>query len=290
MHLPRPSLLIFVNALVLLAVFMLMAQSLVLVKRLVKADQITGNIEVQTAGRGAWKAISDATLLRSGDAVRSGEDSSAVFKWADGTCWKMMPQTELTLKESTYHSMRKSEQSRLYLSSGKVFLRVTKAVRPDADFEVETPGGSVIVRGTILSVEVRDGATEVAVFKGNAQLLCEGRKRIEEIRAGEVALLDLSGNFSEKKEDDRTHEFMEYQTIVQPRLRASIKPMRKGSYIISGSTESGSDLTINDEEVLVLGNGSFMLRAAARENKVFTITSTDRYGAKNTQVLQAPQP
>lgn len=284
----RPVLLIFVNAMILIVVFCLLTQSLVIVQRLAKATKVSGLVEVRRSGKGEWKALGNGGLIKTGDVVRSDKSGTAEFRWADGTRWKIMPLTEIKVKKSTYNMVKKADQSQLQLTTGKVFIRIIKSLQPTSRFEVETPTAVAAVRGTIFSVEVKNGKTAVAVFKGKVQVSSEGVNDHAEdlISPGQLAISNGAGDLHEASDALELKEFEKQSTIVQPELNANAKLISGNRILISGATESGNSVTINGKKVNVLGNGRFLYRVLAEKTNVFTIVSTDKHGATATQVLQ----
>jgi len=284
----RPFFLIFVNAMILIVVFSLLTQSLVIVQRLAKVGFIKGQIEVQRGGKGEWKALATGGLIKTGDLVRSSKNSTAEFRWADGTRWKIMPSTEIKVKKSTYNMVKKADQSQLQLTTGKVFIRIIKALKPSSKFEVETPTSVAAVRGTIFSVEVKNGKTSVAVFKGAVKVSSngDGKKAQNTILPGYAISSSAAGELNAEKCDFEGKDFKGQTSIVQPELKASARPLSGHRILISGTTEAGNKVTVNHKKVRVLGNGNFMYRALAEKATIFTIVSTDKHGVQATKTLR----
>lgn len=273
---------------ILIVVFTLLTQSLVIVQRIAKADKVSGTVEVRRANKGEWKELSQKGLIKTGDVVRTGPDGQAEFKWADGTRWKVMPSTEIVVKKSTYNMVKKADQSQLMLTSGKVFIRIIKALKPASQFEVETPTAVAAVRGTIFSVEVKNGKTEVAVFKGKVKVSSDGEDRHAEnvITPGVAAVSSAPGELLKQNGAAFAGEFKKQGTIIQPALDAAVKKMDDGDLMITGSTEAGNALSINGKKVRVLGNGTFRYRTPAKNATALTVVSTDKHGASATKTLK----
>jgi hypothetical protein len=286
----RPVLLIFVNAMILIVVFALLTQSLVVIQRIAKADYVSGLVEVQRSGKGGWKTLGKGGLIKTGDVVRSSENGLAEFRWADGTRWKIMPSTEIKVKKSVYNMVKKADQSQLELSTGKVFIRIIKALGPSSKFEVETPTAVAAVRGTIFSVEVKNGKTEVAVLKGKVWLSSDGKnaRAGEQIVSGAVGLSSAPGSLNCATDAAALSEFSSQKSIVLPQLEAQIKPLQEKRVLISGSTEAGNAVLINEKKVRVLGNGKFLFRAPLGKSKDYKVVAIDKHGARAEKVLSLP--
>lgn len=278
----RPVLLIFINAMILIVIFALLTQSLVVIQRLAVAQTVQGHVEVQRGGRGTFRTLAQRDAIKTGDIVRSGSDGSAEFKWADGTRWKIMPGTEITVKKSTSHMVKRADQSQLKLSSGKVFVRIMKTLAPSSRFEVETPTAVAAVRGTIFSVEVVGGKTEVAVFKGEVKVSSGEASQSTTVLPGHQAVTSEAATLKTRADAASLSEFAQQPSIVKPELSAEVEKLDDGKILVSGETEAGDIITINGEGVKVLGNGMFRRQMRAPANGAFTITSVDKHGAKTT--------
>lgn len=282
----RPVTLIFINAMILIVVFALLTQSLVVVQRIARVQQLQGLVEVQRSGEGEFMPLAKDGLIKTSDVIRTGKTGTAEFRWADGTRWKVMPNTNITVKKSSYNVVKKAERSQLKLSSGKVFIRIIKALGPSSKFEVQTPTAVAAVRGTIFSVEVKNGQTQVAVWKGSVKVTGNGEEDL--IEPGTAAVADAQGLLHDQNSKTQDAEFRKQSTIVLPELDAELKLMSDGRVLISGSTEAGDRLTINGKSVRVLGNGFFRYRTAFKANTKYRVVTTDKHDVNVTKVLTSP--
>jgi hypothetical protein len=284
----RPVLLIFINAMILIVVFCLMTQSLVIIQRIARTETVTGRVEVQHKGKSDFKALSQGDMIKTGDVIRSGIASTAEFKWADGTRWKIMPQTEIVVKKSTRNAIQKADQSQLKLNAGKVFIRIVKALKPASQFEVETPTAVAAVRGTIFSVEVKGGVSEVAVFKGRVAVHSntDGNNTEQDIEPGRSAVSNAPGDLREQDDTQAAREFAAEKTIVLPELAAEIETTQNGTVWVKGRTESGDEVQVNGKPVMVLGNGVFRKKIElTRPDQLVEVVATDKHGAQSTQIV-----
>ena len=153
---------------------------------------------------------------------------------------------------------------------------------------METPTAVAAVRGTIFSVEVKNGKTEVAVFKGKVKVSSDGEDHHEEniITPGVAAVSTAPGELQKQNGASLAGEFKKQGSIVQPALDASVKKMEDGDLLVTGNTEAGNDLTINGKNVRVLGNGTFRYRTPAKSAASFTVVSTDKHGESATKVVK----
>jgi ferric-dicitrate binding protein FerR (iron transport regulator) len=102
-----------------------------------------GNVLVHMA---STQSLSDLQKLQPGDSVRSGEDGTASFGFANGTKLALTPASDLRIDEV-------GPTRRFFLFSGGVHARVSKLGRGER-FVVDTPDSEVEVHGTVFSVGI----------------------------------------------------------------------------------------------------------------------------------------
>ena len=274
----KPVLLIFVNAMILIVVFVLLAQSLFIVQRIAQAGDVRGRVEVQRAGAGQFAALASNQTVAVGDVVRTGKDGSAEFTWADKTRWRLAPDTQLTIAKASANSAKKAEVSLFKLDAGKVFVRIVKSLTPDSKFEVQTPTAVAAVRGTVFSVEIVNGQTRVETFAGHVKVSAGGREEMVDpgregtAGAGQIALDKASGA-----------DFRAQPDLIRPGLDVRVKALGNGA-IVQGATEAGDVLKIDGKAAQVLGNGAFVQRVKlAPGHNQWTVVSTDKHGATSSE-------
>ena len=281
----RGIFLIFFNAMILIVLFTMMTQSLVIVQRIASTDKLSGNVLVQRGGKGSFKPLAQGDPIKTSDVIRTEANGSAEFKWMDGTRWKVMPKSMITVKKSTFNTIKKAEQDELRLTTGKVFIRIMKSLSPASRFEVETPTAVAAVRGTIFSVEVVGGKTKVDVFRGQVKVssLGAGSTQAKLIDPGHEAISTGPDALQSVAVTDADAEFKAQLSIVQPELQADVGSVEDAKALIRGNTEKGNKVTINGKAAKVLGNGTFLRRVKLQPGiNTFTIISTDRHGGVTT--------
>lgn len=276
----KPVLLIFVNAMILIVVFALLAQSLFIVQRVAQVGDVKGRVEVQRAGAGGFAALSANQIVAVGDVVRTGADGSAEFTWADKTRWKLAPNTRLTIAKASSNSSKKAEVSLFKLDAGKVFVRTIKSLTPDSKFEVETPTAVTTARGTIFSVEVKGGQTCVETFAGQVKVSSQGREAI--VEAGQEGIVG-AGSIETAKAGGAA--FRSQPDLIRPELQVRVKQLGKAA-IVQGATEAGNQLEIEGKMAQVMGNGGFFRRADLKPgHNQWSVEATDKHGAKSSECL-----
>ena len=285
----RPIFLIFTNAMILIVIFCLLAQSLIVVSRLAVTTEAKGTVEVQRGGRGAWQPLVQKLAVKVGDNVRTGKNSQVEFVYADGTRFKLMPESQLTVSRASYNSALKSEDSDLHLTQGKVFVRIMKSLTPSSSFQVDTPTAVAAVRGTIFSVEAKEGRTQVAVWKGHVDVSSTNGKEQTQITPGRC--VDVAPNVVKTEADTAlAAQFAQETSIVKPYLDFDAHFNGNGGILVRGSTEAGDTLMINGTRQKVFGNGGFLkvIPVKAGESSV-TVTTQDKHGAMSSLTKTATQ-
>lgn len=282
----KPVVLICTNALILVAIFVLLAQSLVVAQRIARTDKVKGRVEIQHGADGRFATLVDGSGVKRGDTVRTGPNSSMEFRWVDGTRCKLMPNSTLTIRAASFNSVKGAEESRLHLDQGKLFVRVAKKLNADSRFEVETPSAVASVRGTIFSVEVNEGRSEVDVFRGRVVVTpASGNSHGSSVASvavdqGREFVLAPYGNIRSLRAAD-TDPFEAEPSIVKPELRAWVERDSdgKGRAQLHVETEPGSVVKVDGEKVAVEGNGSFVEDVElAGGQKSWKVESIDRHG------------
>lgn len=283
----KPVLLIFTNACILVVVFALLAQSLFIVQRVAIARAVSGQVEVQRGGAGAFTPLSAGEGVKSGDVVRTAGQSEAEFAWQDGTRWKLAPGSRLTVEKASLNSARQNQTSRFQLESGRILVRVVRPMTRASRFEIATPNAVASVRGTVFSVAVANGATQVKVFRGSVEVSeLNGTQKVS-VAPGQKVRASLLDFKTSADSDER--EFLAQPDFLQPELRVNAQVLENGVALLRGQTEAGDAVTIDGASVPVLTTGAFVQRVQIGAKTLgWKVESTDRHGAKTVIWQRAP--
>ena len=275
----KPVLLICINAMILIFVFVLLAQSLLIVSRVARAEGVKGVVQVQRASKGEFFALGSGQTVAVGDVVRTGGDGQVEFSWPDQTRWKLTPNTQLTVANATINTARSSENSQFRLDAGKLFVRIVKPIKEGSSFEIRTPTARARVIGTVFSVAaLSGGATRIETFAGRVQLESAGQSIF--VNAGHAATSGASGARSAILTPISGADFLAQPDLVRPTLSARVQPMNKDVVFVRGTTEAGDTLEINGQRALMLSNGSFARRFTMTPgHNQWKIVATDKHGA-----------
>lgn len=269
-----------------------LSHSLVILQRVVYVDRVVGRAEVFVHGRGAPVPLQAGKLVREGDVVRTGPDSSVELrwlKWAGGMRTKIGPQTRFRVKRAVVNRSTKDEESRLRVDIGKVWVRLRKALRGRSKFEVETPTVVAAVRGTVFSVSVGPGGvSEVEVY--------EGRVAVEGPRGAAATLGRGSQTTAGKGQrtlqiHPMTPEDLAQWTaescIIGPFLEVSApaegEAVEGDSVSVVGRAEPEVRVLVNDQQAKVSTTGEFSAEARLEpEANTVTVTARDDAGRETT--------
>ena len=141
--------------------------------------EISGKVTVLTAGSTNWTEAEIGMQLEAGDRIKTEADSSALITFFEGSTTELQPNTEMAIEELSIAVETGATTVSLEQSLGKTKSRVAKLIDPGSRYEVTTPSGSAVVRGTEYEVEVfSDGSAIVRVYKGSVRAEREGKQEI----------------------------------------------------------------------------------------------------------------
>ena len=134
-------------------------------------EPVQGLVEVQTEG-GAWTAVSRTTTVAAGQRVRTGALSQAALTFFDGSRAELGPNTELSLDTLDAQPPDKGFRT-VVMTQWLGESRHDVQFRNDSGsrYEVKTPNGSGVARGTSFQVRVTaDLYAQYTVTKGRVDV------------------------------------------------------------------------------------------------------------------------
>jgi hypothetical protein len=133
-----------------------------------------GNLSVMKAGTGTWIGAQVGMSLEPGDAIRCGDSSTAAITFVDGTTVELQAGTEIEVDSLAYTGTG-SATIVLRQTIGSIIFRITRIIDPASHYEVLTPAGAVVARGSIMWVHViEDGTTWVTNLEGDIWAVAQG--------------------------------------------------------------------------------------------------------------------
>jgi hypothetical protein len=118
---------------------------------------VSGEVMVMKAGADTWIEVSPGMTLGVGDRLKTGPGSKAVITFFEGTTIELAEDTEVGVAELGVAGETGSTAIKLQQQIGKTTSRVQKLVDPASRYEIETPDGAAVVRGSVGDVIVTEG-------------------------------------------------------------------------------------------------------------------------------------
>lgn len=116
----------------------------------------TGEVLVQKQGSTTWIQALSGMKLYEGDRLKTGGNSTTEIIFFEGSVVEVESDSEILLDEMTIAPNTGSTSIHLNQLVGHTVNRVQKLVDSASNYEVETPAGSAVVRGTAFKSYVRD--------------------------------------------------------------------------------------------------------------------------------------
>jgi len=275
----------------LLALLLLLTQSVVVLQRVARVSEVSGTVSVIRKGEEDAQPLGERRLVQAGEQLSTGPVGECTLNWIDGTRIRMEPGTELTVQKCQVH--RGAEESAFRLDIGKIWIRVLRVLSQQDKFLINTPTATAGVRGTMFAVEVAaDGSTEISVYEG--QVTVAGDSGEVKVAASKTVRLGsgpagpqvtaLSAQQQQSWQQQMQH-LGPYLEITNPAAEAKFKFTGK-TVIVEERCERGANLTVNDQAVTQKpNNGRFTVELEVPAYaKHFTVeaVATDRKGYTTT--------
>ena len=145
-----------------------------------KIGAVQGQVELTRADGARETAVAPGLVIRLGDILKTGDDSSAAVIFADGTTLTLRSAGEMRFDHLSAHGKTGMVDSRLHLIDGRLDTRVKPAVGPGSRFEIQTPSAISAVRGTEYRAAVTaDGhASNIEVLRGKVKVTGARKSRL----------------------------------------------------------------------------------------------------------------
>jgi hypothetical protein len=116
-------------------------------------SSVTGDVEVQRQGAGSWIVATSGMKIGTGDNLKTGEDGYVLITFFDGSVMEVEADSEISVEELSQASGG-STTVRITQVIGHTINRVEDLIDSSSTYEIETPAGSAVVRGTIEDIHV----------------------------------------------------------------------------------------------------------------------------------------
>ncbi len=121
-----------------------------------KITTVKGAVSTKLAGATDFATAAAEQMLRSGDAIKTGDD-------ADADLEIISDKSQIRLSSNTFLEIKNFTEKELRQISGIAIYNVTPQ---DRKLKIQTPQGMATVLGTILRIDASDTETVVSVEKG----------------------------------------------------------------------------------------------------------------------------
>ena len=139
-------------------------------------SKIIGEVRLLKTGDSEWVITSIGTMLEPGDRVKTLIGSSALITFFDGSTIYMNESTEIVINEVSKAEDTGSIKINVFKEIGNTRSRVNKLIDPASRYEVETPAGSAVARGSLADITVFwDGTTHILNVEGNWYAYVDGK-------------------------------------------------------------------------------------------------------------------
>jgi phage tail protein X len=128
---------------------------------------LEGQVEVKKSGEGQWSPARANMILTENDLIRVRSQSRAELILDNQSVLRLSENTMLTLQKMEEEKAAKKENTRMEMSMGRLWVRVSKLFNPASRHDVKTPTAIAGVQGTTYQLWVAGNqSTTVQVFDG----------------------------------------------------------------------------------------------------------------------------
>ena len=121
--------------------------------------EFSGDVSVTLAGSGTKQPVTSGMLLKTGDEIQTGSESSATLEFDDGSRLILREESDLKLEKLESYGDEDIFNTQLKLKRGRTDNEVNPYKKPGSRFEIRTPSATAAVRGTVYRVAVPDQTT-----------------------------------------------------------------------------------------------------------------------------------
>ena len=121
--------------------------------------EFSGDVSVTLDGSANKQPVTPGMLLKTGDEIQTGSESSATLEFDDGSRLILREESDLKLEKLESYGDEDVFNTQLKLKRGRTDNEVNPYKKPGSRFEIRTPSATAAVRGTVYRVAVPDQAT-----------------------------------------------------------------------------------------------------------------------------------
>jgi FecR protein/LysM domain len=128
---------------------------------------LEGQVEVKKSGEGQWGPARPNMILTENDLIRVRSQSRAELILDNQSVLRLSENTVLTLRKMEEEKAAKKENTRMEMSMGRLWVRVSRLFNPASRYDVKTPTAIAGVQGTTYQLWVGGNqSTTIQVFEG----------------------------------------------------------------------------------------------------------------------------
>ncbi len=127
----------------------------------VHARAVSGRVMVTRAAGQSAEKVSEGSGFKPGDVLETGENSSVMLQFDDGSRILLQGNSTLTFEILEKYGDPNLPNIRLHLHRGRIETKVAPNDSPDRRFEIRTPAGSAGARGTRFRVGTDEDAQQL---------------------------------------------------------------------------------------------------------------------------------
>jgi PKD repeat protein len=110
---------------------------------------IEGKVQILRVDIANWEDAVAGMELKLEDMIKTGDDGTAVIVFFEGSTIELEPNTEIMIQELGIAPGTGSTTIKLWQNIGSTVNRVQKLVDSESQYEIQTPSGSAVVRGSV---------------------------------------------------------------------------------------------------------------------------------------------
>jgi hypothetical protein len=139
-----------------------------------------GQVQLIRADGSQIAQLKSGASIHLGDTLRTGPNSSAAIRFADGSALTLHSHSEMRFDHLSAHGETGMVDSRLNLIKGRVQTQVRPSVGPGSRFEIYTPSAISAVRGTVYRAAVSGSseASNIEVLEGKVAVSGSEKQRL----------------------------------------------------------------------------------------------------------------
>ncbi len=136
-----------------------------------------GEVLILQSGEDTWTEAVDGMALEQGDTVRTGAGGQVKLLFFEGSSMTIEADSEVIIKDVSLAENGKSTTVSLGHLVGSTVNRVEQLADPASRYEVETPAGVAVVRGTMFDSDVeKDGNSTIGCKEGSVLFQAGGEE------------------------------------------------------------------------------------------------------------------